>query len=103
MDVNEAFAPAITLVRPMEGVELPRLTALDREYRVDQQADVETALLISPTIELTRNGMSSLMISSTATPRFAAAGSKPILGAPALRSWSSAHDCSATPASSSGR
>ena len=43
MDVNEAFAPAITLVRPMEGVEFPRLAALDREYRVDQQADVETA------------------------------------------------------------
>jgi hypothetical protein len=42
MDVNEAFAPAITLVRPMEGVEFPRLAALDREYRVDQQADVET-------------------------------------------------------------
>jgi hypothetical protein len=75
---------------------------------MDEQADIETnrrisrpRALSSPTTESTRNGMSSLTISSTAAPRGAAAGSKRILATPASRSARNAQDGSAMPASSS--
>jgi hypothetical protein len=44
LDVNKAFALAVTLTRAVEGLESSRLAALDHEHWVDQQADIESAV-----------------------------------------------------------
>ena len=45
MNVDEAFAPAIAFARALEGGELSCRVALDGEHRVDQEPDVEAALV----------------------------------------------------------